>query len=121
MRKALAPMILAYLFAIGGCTGTPNQPIPDGTYVNSSGEEKISVRGPDVHFFIRRGVGGGDEFLDGSYTYSVLPDGEIQPYPMKSGDAILGVGQFIWYWDGKNIVQHDSRSPDSIQTFTRKP
>lgn len=96
--------MFALLFVLLAARCVEDRPIPDGTYVEASGKERITVRGPEIHFYvvIRSDP---DEFLDRTYGYTVWPNGRLQPNPVRSADAVFGVGQFDWYWDGKNIVQ----------------
>ena len=97
--------MLALLSVLLAAKCERNRPIPDGTYVEPSGVERITVRGEEIHFYvvIRHDP---DEFLDRTYdSYSVWPNGTLQPFSMRSADAVFGVGQFDWSWDGENIVQ----------------
>jgi len=121
MMNHVLPFIFVSL-AIGGCVAE-HHPIPDGTYVEPSGREIITVHGPEIRFNIVISVEGPDKFLDRAYGYAVLPDGRIQPKPVRSADAAFGVGRFDWYWDGRNIVQK-TRGPDrnqQVRLFTPKP
>jgi len=121
MMGNVVPFIIV-LLAIGGCVAGEHS-IPDGTYVEPSGKETITVHGSEIRFNIVISDDGPDKVLDRTYGYAVLPDGRIQPKPVRSADAAFGVGRFDWYWDGKNITQK-ARGPaknQRVKLFTLKP
>lgn len=125
MKEGLRTMILEatislVLIGASGCV-SDYHPIADGTYSMSSGEERIVVRQSEMHFVIRIDRDGQKKILDRTYGYTVLPDGRIQPHPVRSADAVFGVGSFDWYWDGTRIIQKDPKSNEPINSFARRP
>jgi len=107
------------LLAAAACA-TDSHPIEDGTYFARSGKDSISVRGEEMRFVLTIKGDGREQTFNRSYRYTVLRDGRIQPHPVRSADAIFGIGQFDWYWDGKEIIQ---KIPDGaeVNRFTREP
>jgi hypothetical protein len=94
--------------------------ISNGTYLDPSGEQKIIVRDSRIHFLIALEKGRADRRLDREYDYSVDPDGRIQPRPLVSSDAVLGVAKFDWRWDGKVISQSDPATKE-VTIFNARP
>jgi hypothetical protein len=107
------------LLATAACAAD-SHPIENGTYVARSGDDRISVRDEEMHFVLTITEGGQQRVFDRSYSYTVLQDGRIQPHPVRSADAVFGIGRFDWYWDGKEIVQK-APSGAEINRFVRHP
>jgi hypothetical protein len=108
------------LLPVLGCA-SDSRPIENGTYLARSGEGKISVRDQEIHFIVTISHEGRKEVLDRRYNYTVLPDGRIQPHPVRSVDAAFGIGRYDWYWEGGEIVQRNPDGGADINTFVRKP
>lgn len=84
-------------------------PVPVGSYF--FGNEYLLVAQSKISFHIKLDKQT-DEMIAREYEYTVLPDGRIQPFPLRSVDAVLGVGKFDWYWDGKNINRKNPKTKD---------
>ena len=119
-RSRGAPLLLMIVvFATNACLMEDNHPIVDGVYAEAAGNEKITVAGSRIHFYIRISGDDQDRILDTAYGYTVLPDGAIQPKPVRSADAAFGVGAFDWYWDGTDILQESPSSDVPPRRFVR--
>ena len=109
---------MTILFLAGIACAKDFHPIPDGTYVASKSEQRITVTGSTIHFYVRLNESSaGPGMLERTYQYTVLRDGRVQPYPVRSADAVFGIGKFDWYWDGEKILQRDPRSAELITSF----
>jgi hypothetical protein len=97
-----------------------SHPIENGTYIARSGEDRISAQDEDLHFVLTITEDGQQRVFDRSYSYTVLPDGRIQPHPVRSADAVFGIGRFDWYWDGNEIIQK-APSGAEVNRFVRQP
>jgi hypothetical protein len=85
-------------------------PIPVGSYC--FGIECLLVAQSKISFHIKldKQI---DEMITREYKYTVLSDGRIQPFPLRSVDAVLGVGKFDWYWDGQNINRTNPKTNET--------
>lgn len=95
--------------------------IPNGIYSKTPGDERISVNGPNIHFTIQIVRDGSRTMVNRDCQYEVGSDGRIRPFPLRSADAVFGVGSFDWYWDGGSILQKDPRTGDILGSFVRTP
>lgn len=110
--------LLQALLAAPGCA-SDSHPIENGTYRARSGEGTISVRDQEIHFVVTIEHEGNQQVLDRKYSYTVLPNSRIQPYPVRSVDAAFGIGRYDWYWEGGEIVQRNPDGGADIETFVR--
>ena len=115
---ALSVGMLNLVMCLNGCA-EERRPIPTGTYVSASKEESVSVVDRKIRFHVKVGDDGPSGFLDGTFNYSVWPDGTIMPHGMTSVEAGGLVGRFEWRWDGENITQRDMKSQGPPKTFRR--
>jgi len=105
----IAVAIAALVLCSCGCA-SDYHPIPDGTY--SYGEERVVVEGERMRFHILDEKEGPSS--DKEYYFTVLPDGRIQPYPLASAEAALGIGKYDWFWNGDRIVRTIPHSGQSV-------
>ncbi len=97
------------MLSIGSALGSAHgPPIPAGTYVSPTVEEQEIVREDTIRFRIR--LAEGEPLVDRQYDFHVTTDGRIQPYPMTSVDAGLGVGRFEWRLRGGAILREERRT-----------
>ena len=113
MMRALSVRALctvAWVLVFGGCWlhGTHAGGLPPGEYVNSTGEERITVGDDWIVFNIR--IEEGYPLVERRYELHVDEEGVIMPVPTTSVDAAFGVGRFKWTWNGEAIFQDDVRS-----------
>lgn len=106
-------------FLLIGCMAE-GRTMSNGTYLDPSGDQKITVRGYRIHFLIALEKGRPDRRLDREYDYSLLPDGRIQPRPLVSSDVVSGIAKFDWHWDGKVISQSDPATKE-VTIFNARP
>ncbi|MFH1467129.1 MAG: hypothetical protein ABIO70_22285 [Pseudomonadota bacterium] len=96
-------------------------PIPDGVYANPSGQETLTFgEGQMTVHIVLIGQYAGQQF-DRSYAYRQLEGGWIQPHPVRTADAVFGVGNFGWRWDGTSITQTEYGTGRVLQEFRRGP
>lgn len=115
-----APALLALACHLGGpLSDTP--PIPDGVYANPSGQETLTFwEGQMAVHIVLIGARAGQQF-DRSYAYRQVEGGRLQLHPVRSVDAVFGVGNFGWRWDGASITQTEAATGRVLQEFTRGP
>ena len=95
--------------------------IENGTYFAKSGKDRISVEDEKIRFVLTITVSGEQRLLDKSYGYELRSDGRIRPHPVRSADAVFGVGRSKWYWTGGEIVQKDLGTDEVLNRFARRP
>ncbi len=95
--------------------------IPDGLYITSTGNETVEINGGQVTFHIELIGKHAGQMFDRSYKYRLRTNGQFHPYPVRSVDAVFGIGKFEWLWDGTHIVQKNSTTDEVMQEFSRKP
>lgn len=104
IRKAL---IAVSVLVVAAC-GSPNRPIPAGTYYPETGDEKIVVIPSMIYFHVnvdrkRPGIIGSRD-----YPYEVLPDGAI--HFVVSSNSTFGLSlvmDYNWLWrDGRIAKVH---------------
>ena len=105
-RGRLAVLLIVLL--VGGCP-SDESPIPAGTYVPESGEERIIVGQSTMMFHVVGVKLHPGTFVNWELEYDVLPDGEIF-HVFKPYDAGFSVGQYNWYWEDGKIKKVDPRS-----------
>jgi hypothetical protein len=121
-RPHLLALALASLAGAGCEEHQEHRPIPNGTYLPGSGNERIAVRGKGLSFSINVSREGKTRSVSRSFeSYFVHPDGSIQPYPMRAIDNTYGVGSFRWYWQGGAIVQRERESGKVLERFQQRP
>ena len=91
-----------------GCAA--DRTVTAGRYVGSNPAETVTVDDSKIVFAIKIGSGEIHPIVTREYDYTVNSDDRIQPYPMTSVDAGLGIGRFDWWWDGDVIVREDPRT-----------
>jgi hypothetical protein len=85
--------------------------VEPGTYYDPSGSEHLTIAGTTVSLHIR--IEPEDEpawFLTKTYELRVAADGGLQFHPIASTEFFLGVGRFVWYWDGEVIRRTDAKT-----------
>jgi hypothetical protein len=78
-----------------------------------AGEERLFVAQTTIRFYVKMEENS-NVFISREYKYTVQSDGRIQPFPMRSADAVLGVGKYDWHWDKSKIVKADPKTNELI-------
>ncbi len=107
---------ISSFMAITGCLNDYH-PMTAGNYVSGDGDERVAVIDSEICFHVRIRDEDPTSYIDRTYSYSVQQDGRIRVRPMRSVDAVYGVGRFRWYWDGQKIIQEDPKSGRALKQF----
>jgi len=115
------PLIFAFTIlaaCMGGNAVSTSPTIPEGRYEDPTGDESVSVQDDQITFdIVLIGKKAGQRFQR-TYSYRLRPNGLLQPYPVRSVDAVFGIGNFEWVWDGSTLAQNNKSTHELIQAFT---
>jgi hypothetical protein len=90
--------------------------ILEGSYQNPLSDEYVTVQKSKIRFHINLRNEKGEKLLDQEYQYySVWTNGRILPRPLRSVDAVYGVGRYDWYWNGEAILRKDPKTGETAQ------
>ncbi len=118
-KIARISMIATVVLGLGACSG-PREAMPSGLYVSGDGEERITVEASRrIRFQVRLDETDPDRLFDREYeSYSIWPESRrLQPFPMRSADALLGLGRYDWLWKDGKIAKTDPKTGEVIAWF----
>ncbi len=118
MKRVLLSTSLSVILLSFGCLGPPRLVDP-GTYVDPTGEEHLTIAGTSVALHIRVRPDEPDSFLTATYELWVGEDGNLQFGRVADTQHFLGVGRFVWYWDGQDIIRRTDAKTGAVTEFTR--
>lgn len=117
-RRISAFWPAAILFWVG-CLGPPRLVDP-GMYVDPTGEEYLTIAGTSVSLHVRTSIGDEPEyFLDTTYELWVGEEGGLYFKHVADTEHFLGVGRFVWYWDGAEIIRRTDARTGVVTEFRR--
>ena len=120
-RVARVSMVLAVVLGLGACI-TPGESLPPGEYVSDDGRERITVEDSGrIRFRVRVDGSGTGELTDRAFdNHQIWAQSKtIRPVPMKTRDAVHGVGKYTWRWrDGR--IAKTSKSGKVLAWFARR-
>jgi len=116
-RRPLVISFTVLLFLIG-CLGPPRLVQP-GMYVDPTGEEHLTIAGTSIALHIRVRADEPDSFLTATYDLWLGEEGNMHFRGVADTQYFLGVGRFVWYWDGQDIIRRTDAKTGVVTEFTR--
>jgi hypothetical protein len=115
----ISPIWPAAILLGMGCLGPPRVVHP-GTYVDPTGEEYLTIAGTSVSLHVQTSWEDEPErFLDTTYELRVGEDGAVYFIHVADTEHFLGVGRFVWYWDGAEIIRRTDAKTGVVTEFRR--
>jgi hypothetical protein len=94
--------------------------VDPGTYVDPTGEEYLTIAGTSVSLHIETASDDEPErILDATYELWVGEDGDLFFNRVADTERFLGVGRFVWFWDGGEIIRRTDGKTGVVTEFRR--